>query len=192
MVGFGLVNRRRRYGPNFLLLCVATISANAAQAAGLWLYEQATPDLGTASAGRAATADNAATAASNPAGMTRLNQSELMVGIQPLYVKSEFDVGAGINLVYSKLTQKTAINNPEPGLADGKLKLEDDDIGYGLELGVLLTPVEGTRFGLTYLSEVDLKYNDVLSLKGLGPVLGAVFGENQKVDLEMNLRRRSC
>ena len=51
----------------------------------------ATPDLGTASAGRAAAADNAATAFGNPAGMTRLDQSQMLVGIQPGYGITHFD-----------------------------------------------------------------------------------------------------
>ena len=67
---------------------LATTGANAG---GLFLYEMATPDLGTASAGRAAAAENAATAFGNPAGMTRLDQSQMLVGIQPAYGITHFD-----------------------------------------------------------------------------------------------------
>lgn len=252
-----------------LSLSFGIFISSSAQGAGLWLYERATPDMGTASAGRAATADNAATAGDNPAGMTRLDRSELLVGFQPLFVDAKFDtevvtygggdggnaggwvpagginyvhslspdlklglaagsylglgldygnswagryyvtegefltlvinpsmgyrindqfsVGAGVNLVYSELTQKAAINNPGPGVPDGELKLEDDDVSYGFNLGALWEPAEGTRFGLTYRSQVDLEYKDVVSLEGLGPILGAIFTGDQKVDLEMNL-----
>ena len=65
-----------------------------ARPAGLWLYEQGTPDVGTATAGMAARADDAATAFANPAGMTRLKESQGMVGIQPIYGKFEFDTDA--------------------------------------------------------------------------------------------------
>ena len=41
-----------------------------------------TPDLGTASAGRAASAKDAATVFGNPAGMTSLDRSQLLVGTQ--------------------------------------------------------------------------------------------------------------
>ncbi len=64
---------------------VAAVLAIPAQGAGLFLTEMATPDLGTAAAGRAATADNAAIAFGNPAGMTRLDQSQMLIGIQPAY-----------------------------------------------------------------------------------------------------------
>ena len=43
------------------------LSAAPASAAGFWLYEMGTPDLGTASAGRAALAADAATVFGNPA-----------------------------------------------------------------------------------------------------------------------------
>jgi long-chain fatty acid transport protein len=49
-----------------------------AKAAGLLLYETGAPDLGTASAGRAAMAADASTAAANPAGMTLLDRSQLL------------------------------------------------------------------------------------------------------------------
>ncbi|MFI4937548.1 MAG: OmpP1/FadL family transporter [Candidatus Berkiellales bacterium] len=59
-------------------------------AGGIISYEIGTPDLGLAAAGYAARAQDAATAATNPAGMTRLEQSELMLGIQPFYANVEF------------------------------------------------------------------------------------------------------
>jgi long-chain fatty acid transport protein len=62
-----------------------------AHGAGLWLYEMGTPDVGTASAGMASRAGDAATAFANPAGMTRLDQSQLMVGVQPIYSEIKFD-----------------------------------------------------------------------------------------------------
>src|SRR5512144_1875554 len=71
----------------------ATVASSSANAGGLFLYEMATPDLGTASAGRAAAADNAATAFGNPAGMTRLDRTQMLVGIQPAYGISHFDKG---------------------------------------------------------------------------------------------------
>jgi long-chain fatty acid transport protein len=240
--------------------------------AGLWLYEGGAPDVGTATAGRAALANDASTAAVNPAGMTRLDGSHVLVGVQPLLVRAKFDaadgtttagsnggdaggwvgagsasyvhsvsddvklglalgsyfglgldydddwvgryyvtegefltyginptaayrvndwlsVGAGFSIIYAELTQKAAINNVLDGLPDGELKLEEDDVGYGFNLGVLLEPRDGTRFGITYRSEVDLEFDDALSIKGLGPILRAALGGvlGAEVDLEMTL-----
>ena len=60
----------------------------SAYAAPLWAggpapYEIGTPDLGLASAGWAARAQDAATVATNPAGMTRLDRSQVLIGVQP-------------------------------------------------------------------------------------------------------------
>jgi long-subunit fatty acid transport protein len=67
----GAKSRRRCRGA-----CSATVATISAHAGGLFLYEMGTPDLGTGSAGRAAAADNAATAFGNPAGMTRYALNE--------------------------------------------------------------------------------------------------------------------
>lgn len=250
--------------------------ATSTWAAGLWLYEQATPDLGTAAAGRAAAAKDASTAGTNPAGMTRLDQSQVLAGFQGLIVDVEFDtdssgfdggdggnagdfvpaaglhyvhnltsdlklgvttgsffglgldydsdwagryyvqkaefltlginpgvgyrvnkwlsVGAGFSVIYAELEQKAAINNQVTdgaGTPDGQIKVKDDDIGYGWNLGVLAELREGTRFGVTYRSEVDFDFKDVANLKGVATnlqnLLDAIGVTGSKVDLEMTI-----
>jgi long-chain fatty acid transport protein len=52
--------------------------SSPAAAAGFWVYEMGTPDLGTASAGRAALAKDASTVFGNPAGMTSLDRTQLL------------------------------------------------------------------------------------------------------------------
>src|SRR5262245_42241726 len=69
--------------------------ADPAWAAAIWLYEMATPDQGTAAAGRAALAVDASTAWLNPAGMTRLDRSQLLIGAGALVIQSEFDIAPG-------------------------------------------------------------------------------------------------
>jgi long-chain fatty acid transport protein len=79
-----------------MTLLVATLPwTHSAQAGAIWLYEMATPDQGTAAAGRAALAADASTAWMNPAGMTRLDRSQLFLGVAPLVIQSEFDVEPG-------------------------------------------------------------------------------------------------
>lgn len=56
-----------------------------AVAGGFFLYEIGTPDVGLASAGYAARAQDASTVFTNPAGMTVLDHSQLLIGIQPIY-----------------------------------------------------------------------------------------------------------
>ena len=69
--------------------------ASSVQAAGLYLYETGTPDLGTAAAGRAALAQDASTVMGNPAGMTRLDRSQLTGTLYTVLPSMQFDRGAG-------------------------------------------------------------------------------------------------
>ncbi|MGA2410994.1 MAG: outer membrane protein transport protein [Candidatus Binataceae bacterium] len=70
------------------------MSPRAASAAGLSLYETGAPDLGTAQAGQAALAADASTAGANPAGMTYLGRSQLLIGAGALLPAINFNVGS--------------------------------------------------------------------------------------------------
>jgi len=240
------------------LILMAAGYGNLSFAGALWMPEGVvSPDLGTATAGRAAAAQDASTAAGNPAGMTRLKQSELIAGFLGVGLVNRFDndsavtttsgteghnngdfipalgtsfvysfsddlkfgfalgssfglgidytkswpgryfvtraelttvganpsigyrlndwlsVGVGFDVLYAKLFQTSAINNLA-GRPDGQIKLKDSDVGFGGNAGILIEPWEGTRFGLTYRSKIDLKFDDAVSFDGLGPVLGGL------------------
>ena len=260
-----------------LTLIAALLAGSGARGAGLWLYETGTPDVGTANAGRAAMATDASAAGANPAGMTRLDRSQLLAGLQGLYVDAHFDtqrsgfgggdggnaggfvpsgsfhyvqrlspdwrlgisagsyfglgvdygddwsgryyikeadlltfgvnpgvgyraadwlsVGAGFTVMQAKLHQTVGINNAavpgQAGLSDGELELEDDDVGYGFNLGVLLEPTPDTRFGITYRSEVKLEFKDVANLSGLGPLFQGLLNlsglAGSRVDIDMTV-----
>jgi long-chain fatty acid transport protein len=73
------------------LLCILFAAASV-QAGALALYEQATPDMGVAAAGRQAAALDASTAGGNPAGMTRLDRSQAEGGFIGFYPVSKFKV----------------------------------------------------------------------------------------------------
>ena len=80
-----------------LALGVFTLSSSS-HAAGLWLHETGTEDLGTATAGRAASANDASIAAGNPAGMPLLSEEHSVTAtMQMLYVNARFDSETKIN-----------------------------------------------------------------------------------------------
>jgi long-chain fatty acid transport protein len=221
------------------VLCIL-VAAAPVQAGALWLYEEATPDMGVAGAGRQAAAQDASTATGNPAGMTRLDRSQVEGGFLGIYPEAKFKVqetdvsgggvgnagyfspagtlyyvhslspdlklglgigsymgagldygdswagryyaekvslttaainptvgyrvnpwlsiGGGVNIVYGDITAQTAINTVEPG--DGRLKYNTSDMGYGFTAGVLFEVSPQTRFGVTYISEVQLNFKD--------------------------------
>jgi long-chain fatty acid transport protein len=67
---------------NALLLagCIIFISAGSASGAGFALIEQSVSGLGNAYAGGAASAEDASTIFFNPAGLTRLDDRQLILG----------------------------------------------------------------------------------------------------------------
>lgn len=239
----------KRYTKILLFITIFLFSVPTAYAGGLWVYENGSPDMGSASAGRAALAVDASTVNHNPAGMTHLDRSQLLIGIVPMYVDAKFNpgpgtttsgsdggnpvglvhlgsiayahkiddnlsvgiwtgsyfgfgvdynddwvgryfmtkgdlltyninpsvsykindqlsVGGGINILHADLLQEASIRRLTAD--DGHLKLEQDDMAFGGNLGVLYTLSENTRFGLTYVSKADLEFDDILTVAGTG------------------------
>jgi long-chain fatty acid transport protein len=75
-----------------LVAVIVLTFVTSARGAGLLLYETGAPDLGTASAGRAAMAADASTAAANPAGMTLLDRSQLLNASGAMLPSTNFDI----------------------------------------------------------------------------------------------------
>src|SRR5580700_9311352 len=86
---FARISRLLGFGAIAVAL-LALARPPAALGGGFFLYELGTPDVGLASAGYAARAQDASTVFTNPAGMTMLNHSQLLVGIQPIYTHLNF------------------------------------------------------------------------------------------------------
>lgn len=85
--------RRRKQNTKRVIVGVALAcgaSVTQTQAGGISLYEIATPDVGLASAGYAARADDASTLFKNPAGMSQLQGTQLEGGLQALYGSVSF------------------------------------------------------------------------------------------------------
>jgi len=79
-------------------LTLALLAASAtASAGGLGLYEVGTDDVGLASAGYSARAQDASTVLTNPAGMTRLDGTQTLLGAQLLYADLNLSVDRGAN-----------------------------------------------------------------------------------------------
>ncbi len=254
----------------FLSILLLILAGTWAHAGGLWLYEEATPDMGVGGAGRQAAGLDASTAGGNPAAMTKLDRSQLEGGILGIYPDTQFDVqnatfgdngggnagyfsaiptiyyvhslspdlklglgvgsyfglgldytnewagkyyvqnasfttaaanptigyriapwlsvGGGVSLVYGALSERVAINTLlEPG--DGRLKYDATDVGYGYNLGVLFELSPKTRVGVTYVSQVDLKFKDEPKFKNLdGTILGAALNASGLMDSQLEIK----
>ena len=221
-------------------------------AGGLFLYEFGTRDVGLAAAGWSSRADDAATLFRNPAGMSRLEGSSVLLGAQAIYgdlgfvpnsntttsggdggnpigflpggsafyvrtlpsgwsfgagalsyfglaaeyedgwvgryyvekstmlgltlmpavsykASEVFSIGAGLNAMYGVLEDRVAVPNFASG-GDGDLTIEDKTWGFGANVGAHIETASGTRIGATYLSQVNLDFQDVPEFNDLGPL----------------------
>jgi long-chain fatty acid transport protein len=239
-------------------LACSALAPHIARGGGIELYEIATPDVGLASAGYSARAQDASTLFKNPAGMSLLQGSQFQGGLQLLYGSVTFSpdattsprlgnddggnaigaipaasgffvydlsekwklglgalnyfglaeryddnwvgryyvqksailgmslmptvsfkatdwlsVGAGLNAMYGYLGADVAINNGSP--LDGQLKLRDETWGFGADVGVLIEPRKGTRFGVAYLSPLNLDFKDRPEISVFGGSLGTLY-----------------
>jgi long-chain fatty acid transport protein len=251
-----------------VLFMVAGLWAASARAGGIGTYEMGTPDVGLASAGWAARAQDASTVFKNPAGMSLLKKSELQVGLQAIYGNVKFSpndqttatgndggnpvewapggslfyvhkftpdlsagvgafsyfggslhydnnwvgryyaqqsiligytlmpavsyritrwlsLGAGLNVTYSTLKAQVAVHNFDA--PDGQVTYKDDEWGYGGNFGVIVEPFKGTRIGIDYMTEMELKFSDVPQYSGIGPGLDAILRNRNAYNTSLQL-----
>jgi long-chain fatty acid transport protein len=114
------------------MLCLFAVFLPAsAYAGGIGLYEVGTPDTGYAAAGYAARANDPGTVLTNPAGMTRLKGSQLLIGGHLLYGDVSFTPSIGTTVVGNDGGNAMG---PLPSLsAFGTYAVNDDvSIGFGM------------------------------------------------------------
>lgn len=272
------VIRRRAGSRNFhslAVLCAAALASAQALAGGMLAYEVGTADVGLASAGYGARAQDASTVFTNPAGMTRLAGNAVLVSGQMLWANTAFSIGSGttprlgsddggrvvgsdgwfpgggaflsysvspdlklgfalagnfgapltydndwagryyvqsttllglsllpsvayrvtdklslgasLNAMYGIYKNQVAINNIAPAFTDGRLKLDDGTWGWGANLGLLYEIDAGTRFGLTWNSQVDLDFEAPLKFSNLAPGLATALARNGLLNADLKV-----
>lgn len=245
-------------------LCGGALAAAPALAGGLIAYEIGTAEVGLASAGYNVRAQDASTAFTNPAGLTRLGGTQVLMSGQLLWANTKFSIapgttpalgggdggravgsngwfpgggvfvshsvspdlrlgfalagntgapleyddnwvgryyvqkatilgvsfvpsvaykvndklsiGAGLNAMYGMYEQKVAINNVAPAFADGQLKLDTNDWGWGFNLGMHYAIDARTRIGVTYNSQVKLDFTSAAEFTNLAPGIRTALG----------------
>ena len=100
-------------------------------------------------------------------------------------VNDWLSIGGGLNAMFGYLDGQVAVNNVIG--SDGQMKIKDNVWGFGGNGGIMIQPVEGTRIGVDYLSQVDLNFSDQPSFTGLGPGLGAILKNPPTLDLGMTV-----
>jgi long-chain fatty acid transport protein len=102
-------------------------------------------------------------------------------------VNDQLSLGITLNAMYAMLDAKVAINNLLPSEADGALRYDDTDWGFGTTFGVLYEVDSDTRLGFTYTSENQLDFNANPEFSGLGPGLDAVLDVTGAKSAELKL-----
>jgi long-chain fatty acid transport protein len=178
---------RGRIAAALALLSLNALIPAAARAGGLMLYEVGSADVGLASAGYSARAQDASTVLTNPAGMTRLPGSQLLIGTQLLYAPTAMtldlaqtspglgtgDGGAFVGLLPGGGLFYTHTMSPKVtlGIAStsnfGLAESYDDDWAgrYYIQSSTLI--------GISILPSIAYRANDKLSL---GASLNAMYG----------------
>lgn len=113
-------------------------------------------------------------------------QDDAMLGLSFMpalsYQANEWlSVGAGLNAMYGLMSIKKAVHTLTPD--DGRMELQDSTWGFGADIGLMFTPREGTRIGITYLSQVALDYSDTPEFSNLGGLGGALLANPAALDL---------
>lgn len=262
---------------------VGGVATGSALAGGLFGYEVGTADVGLASAGNSARAQDASTAFTNPAGLTRLEGNQVLVSGQVLWSNTEFSsdsdtssalgsddggravgsngwfpgggafasysvspalklgfalagnfgavlkyddnwvgryyvqeatllgvsflpsiaykvtdqisLGASLNAMYGVYKNQVAINNVNPNFGDGRLKLDDDEWGWGFNLGLLYEIDAHTRLGLTWNSQVNLNFKGPADFSNLAPGLNRLLDNrgllNADVKVDINVPQQA-
>jgi len=164
-------------------------------AGGILLYEVGTADVGLASAGWGARAQDASTILTNPAGMTRLEGSQVLLGAQALYGDYGFSIDSGTS---SDLGGGDG-GNPIGWFPGGSAFLsysasQDLKFGFGLagNFGLSLDyddnwvgryyVQEATLLGLSLLPSVAYRLNDKLSLGGSVNIMYGIFKDKLAVN----------
>jgi long-chain fatty acid transport protein len=174
------------------LAAVVALPSSPAVAGGVLLYEVGTADVGFASAGYGARAQDASTVFTNPAGMTRLPGTQVTAGIQLLYFDAEFSKDSGTSAALTGGEGGNPVGwfpggsgfvsysvSPELKLGFGvagnfglALDYDDDWVGrYYVQ--------EATLMGVSLLPSIAYRVNPNLSL---GASVNAMYGKlEQKV-----------
>jgi long-chain fatty acid transport protein len=174
------------------LVFVALFFAGPSHAGGLYLSSFGDPSMGTASAGANAIAEDASTAHTNPAGMTRLDDHQILSGLAPGFTNVKF-----------KADQQTPFGGSDGGNQGDFIPMSStsyvhkltDRWRLGMSLlsfaGAGLDPSDGwagrfetteiTLFSLTFLPTVAVRVTDWLSVGAGAAVSYGMFDMKVKV-----------
>jgi long-chain fatty acid transport protein len=190
MMDKSLVSNRTHHVPLVIAAgVVATLVAAPAGAGGLLAYEVGTAEVGLASAGYGARAQDASTVFTNPAGMTRLEGTQFLAAGQLFWNNTKFSIDSGTAPLLGNGDGGYAVGSG--GWFGGGGGFLSYSVSPDLKLGFAMTgnfgaPLiydddwvgryyvqEGTLIGLSFVPAIAYKVSESLSV---GASLNAMYG----------------
>jgi long-chain fatty acid transport protein len=120
--------------------------------------------------------------------------SLVFVSAQPVVayrVTDWLSLAAGASIMYVDSVSESAINNLEPGLEDGRIRLELDGVDAGAVVAAMVEPWEGTRFAISYRNEQHPELEGRPRFRKLGPLLENALDNagllRTKIDVDVNV-----
>lgn len=127
-----------RLGYWFVTLLVLAGSTAFGQGGGLVLYENGSPDMGSSYAGAGARAEDAFTAFANPAGMTRIDGNQVLLGGLAMITEFELDLRGGtVSVPPGSFDGGGDLGQFLPGFGTYSVVSLTDDLKLGLTVNVL-------------------------------------------------------
>ncbi len=107
-------------------------------------------------------------------------------------VNDKLSVAGSLSLTYSSYEQERRVANLlDPGFEDGRAELDTDGFDVGFGASMLYEVNDRTRWGLTYLSEVDPELDGETDYSGLGPNTEAILDQGGFLNADVEVRSRS-
>jgi long-chain fatty acid transport protein len=90
-------------------------------------------------------------------------------------VTNTLSLGGGVTAMHGSYKNQVAINNVDPAFGDGRLKLDDTDWGWGVNLGLLYEVTSDVRLGFTWNSQINLDFNAPAQFSNLAPGIAGLL-----------------
>lgn len=84
-------------------------------------------------------------------------------------------VGGSVQIHQAEVLLASAITDSGTGAGDGYGELEGDDIGVSYSIGFQLEPIDGTRMGVGYRSEIDYRFEGNATYTDVDPAVASPY-----------------
>jgi long-chain fatty acid transport protein len=104
-------------------------------------------------------------------------------------INEKLSIGAAANIMIGYLNYSFATQNRifAANVPDGNMAVRDTTAGAGGNVGILFEPTKGTRFGVTYFSQVKLNFGATPTFSNLTGALEGALRNRGLLDSEINL-----